>query len=133
MWKKVPLPGYQRYEINEAGQVRNAETGRILHPTLNGNKSVCVNLRDAQNHNKLFSLRNLVYETYIGPMGRILIENINGNPFDNAPRNLRAKIANTSQARGIIASRDMHTIKGIWDVMMQELMPESYSTIWKKS
>lgn len=92
--RKLPIPGYSRYEIDEAGTVYNVRTGKPLRASVNRHGYHKVNLYvstdegSKEKHTKY--IHKLVSEVFLGPCPEGLITlHGDGNKSNNHLRNLR--------------------------------------------
>jgi len=100
VWRDI-INFKNKYEISNAGEIRNKNTGRILKPGKDGNGYLRIGLcKDGKM--KYFSVHRLVLESFLGPCpfgkeschndGDIYNNNINNLRFDTHKNNNRDKI-----------------------------------------
>lgn len=87
-WKKIK--GYDNYSINESGEVRNDETGKIKTPFINkANGYFTVDLW-ADNKAKKHTIHRLLAEAFIpNPENKPTVDHKDGNRQNNKLSNLR--------------------------------------------
>lgn len=88
MWKKVERN--PNYSINEQGNIKNNNTGKILRPHKNKNTGYyCIDLWE-NNKSKRYAVHRLVAETFIpNPNDKPCVDHIDGDRTNNNVSNLR--------------------------------------------
>lgn len=82
------IEDYERYGVNEAGQVKNLQTGRILRPRNNGTGYQQVRLYK-QGKGVNFYIHHLVARAFLPKKdGCNVITHLDGNPKNNRVENL---------------------------------------------
>lgn len=88
MWKKIDRNN--NYSINENGEVRNDQTGRIKNPTLNKRNQYLVVDLYKNNKREKVPIHRLVAEAFIpNPENKLTVDHINSNRQNNSIENLR--------------------------------------------
>lgn len=92
VWKTLIYQSetYDRFEVSNNGQIRNAITQRVykLHLNKNGYWQVCVSL-GSRKSKKIFRIHKAVAETFIpNPHNKSTVNHIDGNKQNNTVGNL---------------------------------------------
>ena len=82
IWRPIPLPDCEGYEVSSHGRVRNAVRGNTFHPTpdKNGRRTVCI--FNSRNH----YVSRLVAAAFLGVSERLVIHkdgNLSNDHLDN--------------------------------------------------
>lgn len=87
--RKLPIPGYPKYEIDESGSVYNIRTGKRLKSSPNLHGYHKVNLYRKAKESDTRYIHRLVSETFLGkcPEG-LLVRHLDGNKDNNHVSNL---------------------------------------------
>lgn len=86
-WRKVPN---WSYEASDSGQLRNAVTKRILHPSVNQGGYEHVSFQ-TEGRRRSVRVHRAIYEAWHGPIpDGLTINHLNGDKRDNRPSNLEA-------------------------------------------
>ena len=89
MWKDVPTWEY-RYEINEYGNVRNKQTGKIIKPSMNSSGYYRIAFYDkALNRRERYFVHRLVASIFLNNINQLKeVNHIDGNKHNNHVSNL---------------------------------------------
>lgn len=83
-----PIPRYPRYEVSDAGNIKNKQTGHVLHPGIKSNGYQIVVLSN-DGKRKTEHVHKLVAETFCDKSSDAMVVNhIDGNKTNNSARNL---------------------------------------------
>ena len=87
MEKWLKVVGFEGYEVNELGQVRNANTKRILESAKCGNyRTVCLR-KDNENYSMYVHIITATAHI-LNPLNKPQVNHLNGNGSDNRVENL---------------------------------------------
>lgn len=97
----VPVPGHPRYEVSDAGRVRNAVTGRVLQQQPGGKGGEYRKVHLGRSAQRL--VHRLVCEAFHGPPPNPTDHADHGNfiTTDNRPSNLRWLSATLNSGRQV--------------------------------
>jgi hypothetical protein len=86
-WRAIP--GYSNYEASGvSGQIRNAQTGRVLRPSKHRRGYHFLSLRDDTKRKKAVYVHKLITLTFLGPNTKGTVNHKNFDPSDNRIDNL---------------------------------------------
>lgn len=83
------IPEFEKYSISELGEIRNNETGYILHPVLrsDGRLQVCLSNEKGR---RFFYIHKLVYDIFKKDSKGLYVMHMDGNKLNNRVDNLVA-------------------------------------------